>query len=151
MAVRINKNRSRITEPRSIETEQGPNTIRYLHDLVKTIRTRFESAENELDEIRTESFSFTSSSLTVDVSQAAFIYLLDTSGGVVTVNLPPAEQTENKTYYIKKTTNDANTVDITPNGFDTIDGGALYQISGGSLGSVVIYSDGSQWWVLSSV
>ena len=69
---------------------------------------------------------------------------VDTSGGNVTIALPTAVGISDTVYIIHKTTSDANTVTIDPDGTETVDFTSTKVLSSeGS--SAVIRSDGSNW------
>jgi hypothetical protein len=76
-----------------------------------------------------------------------YLLLVDTSGGNITIELPPAADAKYLDYFIKKITADGNSVTVDPDGGETIDGA-------GTVVTVVqyytfrIYSDGTQWWII---
>lgn len=78
------------------------------------------------------------------------VILVDTSGGGVTITLPPAAGVSGRTYIIKKTTTDGNTVTIDGNGAETIDGAATATFTT-SRGVREVYSDGTAWHILRSI
>lgn len=93
-------------------------------------------------------FGFTISSQNTNFTAAAnFIYLVNSSGGSITVTLP--SPTLNAIIEIKDSTGSANTNSIvidTP-GAETIDGQASYTINS-NYGSARLVSDGSNWFLL---
>ncbi len=68
-----------------------------------------------------------------------------TSGNVV-INLPPASANK-QIYWIKKTDVSANTVTVTPNGSDTIEGSATKVLTA-QYSSIQLVSNGTIWLVL---
>lgn len=87
----------------------------------------------------TITISSTLSSFTVTEKSTTFtasigdnqVYLVDASGGAVTVDLPATSDTDidGRSVVIKKADNSGNAVIITPNGSDTIDGAATASIT----------------------
>jgi hypothetical protein len=85
-------------------------------------------------------------------AQANDCYIgVDVSGGVVTINLPPAASVGGgKFYHVKDEYNGVtgagtNNITIDGNGSEEIDGSTTYVIST-DLGSVSIVCDGTAWW-----
>jgi hypothetical protein len=74
------------------------------------------------------------------------VVLMDASGGARIVTLPAAATCTNRVYYIKKVDTSNNTVTVTPNGAETIDGAATVVLSFKE--SVTIVSDGTGWGIL---
>jgi len=68
----------------------------------------------------------TDSPYTMNVNDS--ILICDTTGGSITINLLPAQEWEEKTLIVKKIIA-ANTVTVTPNGSETIDGAASSPIT----------------------
>lgn len=83
------------------------------------------------------------------VGAADSIIEATTAAGAITVNLPAAAAAK-RVLWIKKTTNDNNTVTIAPAGADTIEGAAASVVEpGGALTALQLVSDGvSNWSVL---
>lgn len=74
-------------------------------------------------------------------------FLVDTSGGTVTVTLPPvADVPVGVDYTIKKITPDANPVRLVPDGAETIDTLTIFAFSSPQQ-AVAIFTDGTSWWV----
>lgn len=71
--------------------------------------------------------------------------LVDTSGGAVTITLPPAADAVNKVYTIKNADTGANAVTVDGDGSETIDGSTTAVL--GALDSITIVSDGTEWWI----
>jgi len=71
----------------------------------------------------------------------------DATSNVIVVNLPVAASSTGKVYIIKKIDASANTVTITPNGVETIEGGATYVLTAQYQVAHVV-CDGIEWWVL---
>jgi hypothetical protein len=99
----------------------------------------------------TETFN---TSGTHSLDETNFIVLADanTAGGNIIFTLPTAASSIDRVYIIKKTDTSVYTVELYPNGSDTIDGTSgspAYTIAGGSRGKVIIVSDGSNWHIIS--
>ncbi len=78
------------------------------------------------------------------------VILVDTSGGGVTITLPPAAGVPGRTYVIKKTTTDGNTLTIDGDGAETIDGAATVAFTT-SRGCRIVYCDGTAWHIIGSI
>lgn len=78
---------------------------------------------------------------------------VDTTGGNILVNLPSAagefiyDNGLGRVFIIKRITAGVNTLDITPDGAETIDGAASYSLTG-QYDFVVLQSDGANWMVI---
>lgn len=78
------------------------------------------------------------------------LLLVDTSGGAVTLTLPPSADAGGP-ITMKKTTSDGNAATLARAGSDTIDGGTAYAITA-QYGSVTLLPDkGTAWWVVAEV
>lgn len=78
------------------------------------------------------------------------LYLVDASGGAVTVDLPAAASSDaaaGRTVTILNS-GASNNVTIDPDGSETIDGGATLALTPGD--SVVIVCDGTGWFTIAS-
>ncbi len=76
--------------------------------------------------------------------------LVDTSSGSVTINLPATADTQvGRTYKITKTTSDTNSVIITRNGVQTINGATTFSLIL-QYDSIEIVLDGTNWFINSS-
>jgi len=72
----------------------------------------------------------------------------DTSGGVVTVNLPTAVNLSGRIYTITDTGNAAaNNVTVNASGLETINGSASATLSVNNQ-SIMVQSDGSNWFII---
>ncbi len=75
------------------------------------------------------------------------VTLADATTLSLNLSLPTAESAQSKVFYVKKIDATANTVTITPNGVETIDGAATkvlttqYEVTS-------IVSDGSNWHII---
>jgi hypothetical protein len=78
------------------------------------------------------------------------IVYCDTSGGNATIKAPPTP-THGQFFYVKKITNDVNTITVQDDAGNPIEGGLV--IPGGSLGAAGIYYDAKTpaWWINSKV
>ena len=72
------------------------------------------------------------------------VVLASASGGAITITLPVP--TSGKQFVIKKTDSTANAVTIAPAGSETIDGNALWALSG-QYDSVQLVTDGTNWYI----
>lgn len=72
--------------------------------------------------------------------------LVDASAAVVVITLPPAATVRHQTYTIKKIDASANTVDVTANGVETIDGLNVQQLAA-QWDSIRIVSSGTAWFI----
>ena len=149
MVLQVQKFRGRLPEPtQRLRKEQTGGLLFYIDELIKTLRIRFESLEDEIDALNSKGFT-SSNNVTVDVSLSTFVYLLDPSGNAITVNLPTAGDAQESTYYFKKTAGGGNSITISASGTDQIDGAANYVIGpGATLEGIIVYSDGTGWWIL---
>lgn len=73
--------------------------------------------------------------------------LCDATAGAIPVALPAAGTVTGRVFVFKKSDASINTVTLTPNGAETIDG-ATSVIIAVQYDSYTIQSDGSKWWVL---
>lgn len=81
------------------------------------------------------------------------ILLCDVSGGAITVTLPAASSTTiGKSFIIKKKDNSTNNVNVQANGAETIDGSNSLVLSGGggSMPSIEIVTDGTEWFIVNA-
>jgi hypothetical protein len=70
---------------------------------------------------------------------------IDATGGNRTLTLPAADDGKGVTYKIKRVDSSGNTVTISPDGSDTVEGGASMSMSAGQVAELV--SDGTSNWV----
>jgi hypothetical protein len=75
-----------------------------------------------------------------------YMYLVDATAGAITMNFPTAVG-NNAVYTVKKVDNSANTVILTPNGAETIDGLATQTIRFQNT-SVDLYSDNANLYIM---
>ncbi len=78
-----------------------------------------------------------------------------TTGGACVQNLPALAGVRGQKLFVSKITSDANTLSITPNGVETISGGAAgaaLVLEGGARGGVLLYAPlaGTDWTVLAA-
>lgn len=97
--------------------------------------------------IQTTSNTFSAGATTATTSN--YIIQGNATSGTVTVNLPAANTVPGQTYIIKKIDGSANTVVITPNGADTVDGAASLTVSVQYKG-YTIQASGNAWLVIGS-
>lgn len=74
------------------------------------------------------------------------IILVDASSGSITINLPTAVGNTNLVFTIKRTDNSSNTVTVDANSTEIIEDEETKTLLFGD--SMVIVSDGTQWWIL---
>lgn len=75
------------------------------------------------------------------------IFLVDSTGGALTIDLPAASQMTGKTLTFKKIDVPANAITLDGNSSETIDG-SLTQIITQQYVSITIVSDGTEWFIL---
>lgn len=84
---------------------------------------------------------------TGDLLVTDWTLLVDSGGGAVNVNLPPAAEVPIGTVYtIKKISADVNAVSIVPDGAEQIDNGGAVPV--GALVSINLTCDGTDWWIV---
>lgn len=86
-----------------------------------------------------------SSNATAD--DTAVVYLVDASGGPVTLSLPPAASAERRIYHVKKIDSSLNAVTIDGDGAETIDGQATQALIS-QYDALQLVSDGTEWFIL---
>tara|TARA_Y100000593_G_C4286852_1_gene325962 strand:+ start:1007 stop:1477 length:471 start_codon:yes stop_codon:yes gene_type:complete len=96
--------------------------------------------------------SVTNVSTTSTIGTDEAVILVDTSSGVVTLNLPAASSNDGRILFIKdeKGTAATNKITVDPNSSETIDGKTTLDIQI-NYGAVVIACDGSNWQLLTKV
>lgn len=75
------------------------------------------------------------------------IIFCNATGGSMTVTLPSAVTFASRTLTVKRTNTTANTVTV-GSAAGTIDGAATYIIPGGTLNSITVISDGTNWYLI---
>jgi len=75
------------------------------------------------------------------------IIFCNATGGSMTVTLPSAVTFASRTLTVKRTNTTANTVTV-GSAAGTIDGAATYIIPGGTLNSITVVSDGTNWYLI---
>lgn len=86
-----------------------------------------------------------SSSTTADAT--AVVWLVNATGGSVTLTLPTAASAQRRVYHVKKTDSSLNTVIVAGNGAETIDGSNTQSLIA-QYESIQIVSDGTAWYIL---
>ena len=94
----------------------------------------------------TQNFNVTNSPYTANTLQDCTL-IWDASSGACVQNLPAATGS-GKIFYFKKVDSSANTVTVTPNGTDTIDGAASYVLSAQYESVTVQDCASGVWYVL---
>ena len=81
------------------------------------------------------------------VTAADYAVLVDATAGAITVDLPAAADADRRVLHVKKTDSSANAVTIDASGAETIEDATTQSLvlQGESL---MLMSDGTQWWVL---
>jgi len=72
--------------------------------------------------------------------------LCNSSSGSITVNLPASSGNSGRILYIKNTGGSGNSVTVTANGTETIDGSNSQTVS--DYDTLKIVCDGNNWWVI---
>lgn len=98
------------------------------------------------DKISTNAIDDGDSPYTVTISADREVVLADDASGSITVNLPTAVGVDSL-ITVKKLSAAANTVTVTPDGSETIDGDASYALEDENE-FVTLVSDGSNWFVI---
>jgi len=75
------------------------------------------------------------------------LVLVDASGGVVIITLPDPTTVSGVDFMIIKNDSSTNTVTVSPNGSETIDGESSYLMTAQFEGATMI-SDGTNWYVI---
>ena len=81
------------------------------------------------------------------VANSDNIIFCNATGGNMTVTLPSAVTFASRTITVKRTNITANTVTV-GSAAGTIDGAASYIIPGGTLNSITVVSDGTNWYII---
>lgn len=144
MVSRIERNRSRLPDPIRFKLKLDIKTLAdYVDDLVKTLRLRLEGIETELDyqDDRTRVLEVDeNTSLGTDTP----VVLCD---GVINIELPNAiDAFDDQSIITIKARTAA--VTVIPQSGEQIENAANYLVNAGS--SIVIVSDGDNWWIISS-
>lgn len=113
------------------------NDAEYVRNIAFWLRRLF-----DLTTIRFENIT---TSQEIRVSRT--VYLVDASGGAVTITLPPAKDAKGEWFMFKKTNNGSPNVTIDGNGAETIDGSTTLTISG-HWDVRKLASDGLVWHVI---
>lgn len=118
-------------------TVQSKNDAEYVRSIAFWVRRLFDLSTYQFETITT--------SQTIRVTRQ--VYLVNASGGAVTLTLPPAKDAKGEWFLIKKTNNGAPNVTIDGDGSETIDGSTTLTISGHN-DHYRIASDGAAWYVV---
>jgi len=81
------------------------------------------------------------------VAASDTIIFCNATGGNMTVTLPSAASHTGRNLTVKRTNTTANTVTV-GSAAGTIDGAASYIIPGGTLNSITVVSDGTNWYII---
>ena len=81
------------------------------------------------------------------VANSDNIIFCNATGGNMTVTLPSAVTFASRTITVKRTNTTANTVTV-GSAAGNIDGSATYIIPGGTLNSITVVSDGTNWYII---
>lgn len=126
---------------------------RYIRDVHRELETRFASINSILSSISAGNTGQTISSIeskTGDYTLTTSDYLIlgDASSGNITLTLPTAASMTNSSFIIKKTDTSSNDIIIDADGSETIDGSTTVTLLGPTQVSVVIVSDGTNWYII---
>lgn len=128
---------------------RDPKEREVMNQLIKTLRQNFDALQQQIDVSANTNLNYaTVTAASYDVTLDVYLILADTTANDIDINLPPAADMIRRLIYIKKTTADSNTVTVIPDGSEELDNDVSFVIVGGSLGSVTIFCDGSNWWVI---
>jgi len=78
-----------------------------------------------------------------------FTILADATAAAITITLPTAVGIAGRIYSVKRISSGAHSVTVDTTSSQNIDGSTTYVLSG-SLASVLLQSDGAQWWIIST-
>lgn len=84
------------------------------------------------------------------LNRQQYVVLCDASGGAFTVLLPPASESEDVVYFIKKIDSSGNAVTVDGDDTETIDGATTKSLSA-QYATLQVICDGSNWHVLSQI
>jgi hypothetical protein len=144
MVSRIQRNRSRLPDPLRFKSNLNITILaNYVDDLVKTLRLRMESIESEMDyqDDRTRVLEVdTDTELGTDTP----VVLCD---GNINVELPNAVDAFDDQSIITIKARTA-AVTVIPQGGEQIENATNYVIP--ALSSIIIVSDGDNWWITAS-
>lgn len=118
-------------------TVQSKNDAEYVRSIAFWVRRLFDLTTYQFEEITT--------SQTIRVTRQ--VYLVDASGGAVTITLPPAKDAKGEWVLIKKTNSGTPNVTVDGDGSETIDGSTTLTISGHN-DHYKIASNGISWYVV---
>jgi len=94
----------------------------------------------------TESITITSTDSPYTVAEYNII-LADTSSGDITVVLPASASSKDKSYTVKKITNDTGQITVDPNASETIDGDTT-KVIGQYRAAMKVVCDASNWYII---
>jgi len=84
---------------------------------------------------------------TGNVQSGDYLLLCNSTGGAVTITLPPAALVPGRIYVFKRVNAGANNVVVDGYGAETIDGAATYTLSSQWAG-VTVMSNGTAWFII---
>lgn len=90
-----------------------------------------------------------SKSASASLDETATVWKINASGGAYTETLPPASTVSGLIYAIIKTDSSANAVTVKGSGSENINGSNTFNLTA-QYKVVIIWSDGTQWWILFS-
>ncbi len=95
-------------------------------------------------------YSITTKTANYTATASDYAIICNNTSGAITISLPAASGCSGRTYVIKKISGVTNNVVIDPNASENIDGAATRTLTV-QYESVLIQSDGSNWFVLSNL
>lgn len=117
----------------STETRSDPE---YVRNIAFWVRKLFDMTQ----------YRFESISSSQEIRLTRYVYLVDTTSGVITINLPPAKDAKGEWIKVKLVTG-SNKITVDGNGAELIDGSVTHDIS--VLKECHEFaSDGEQWYVV---
>jgi hypothetical protein len=116
-------------------TTESRNDVEYVRNLAFWVRRLFDLTQYRIEELSTSQ----------EIRITRTLYVVDTSGGVVTITLPPAKEAKGEWIKIKNLTG-THKVTVDGNGSETIDGDPTVDINSAKA-CLEVVSDGMKWYV----
>jgi len=143
----------------SIETSKADGSLTTRFDVsygVNQAKIRFTESDAEfgskVDFLAALTAKYVSTATTpYTLGGTDFFLAVDASGGAKVVNLPTANGLNGRIYIIKKTDNSANTVTVTPNGAETIEGLANFVLDAQYETLALIARGASGWYIFAKI
>lgn len=112
------------------------NDAEYVRNIAFWVRRLFDMTQ----------YSFESISSSQSVRLTRYVYLVDTTSGIITITLPPAKDAKGEWIKIKHVTG-SHKITVVGDGSETIDGSATHDITG-TKACHEFASNGETWYVV---